>query len=1263
MTASLKGLSAARLGGIALLAWLAVAGTAFAAKPFTLFETGQARPLALAPDGARLFAINTPDNRLEIFDVAVGGLSHVGSVAVGLEPIAVAARTNDEVWVVNHLSDSVSIVDVTVPAAARVVRTLLVGDEPRDIVFGGASGERAFITTAHRGQNTPFHATIETILTTPGLGRADVWVFDAGNLGSALGGTPLTILTLFGDTPRALAVTPDGSTVYAAVFHSGNRTTAISEGAVCDGGEGVGPCTVCAGGSAAGAECVSDAQCPGSTCTLVRPGGLPEPNTNWQAIAGPEVGLVVQYDGGAWRDELGRDWSNEVRFDLPDEDVFVIDALATPPVQTGVRAGVGTILFNMVVNPANQKVYVSNLESFNRVRFEGPGIFAAGFKPPGEPATVRGHLAESRITVLDGASVLPRHLNKHIDYTTCCAPIPNAENDTSLGFPLGMAVSSDGGTLYVAGFGSSEIGVYTTSELEDDTFVPAAADQIPVSGGGPTGVVLDEGRTQLYVLTRFDNAVKVLSTATGAELAAVPLHNPEPASVVEGRPFLYDTAVTSSHGDSACASCHIFGDFDSLAWDLGDPDGEMINNPGPFAVGPFIDPDFHPMKGPMTTQSLRGMANHGAMHWRGDRTGGNDVNPPGGVQPDTGAFDEQVAFKLFNPAFEGLVGRSEQLTADEMQKFTDFILEVMYPPSPIRNLDNTLTPSQQAGRNFYFGPISDSLQTCNGCHRLAPNANESFGVAKPGFFGTDGRYSFEAESQIFKIPHLRNMYQKVGMFGMPLVAFFNPGDHSHQGDQVRGFGFLHDGSTDTLFRFHNATVFNASGINPNGIPAGAPGDPLRRQIEAFMMAFDTNLAPIVGQQITRRTGGGAAVDGRITLLIARANAGECDVVVKGTVGGEDRGWVYVGGGLFESDRAAEGAIADAALRALANSAGQELTYTAVPPGSGVRIGVDRDEDGFRDRDELDQGSDPADFYSVPAGACAGDPSCVKCRRTIAKEASKFAQERSKRLLKCELSKVKGTLPPATDCGADGGTAAKIAKAASKMRAKIGKQCGGADKVCNGDASEPITPVIGWGPSCPAFESGACSRPIAHCGDIASCLECIHDEATDQANELWFDAMSLPSANAEVNKCQQAIGREAQKFLASKSKLLQKCWDRRILGRHGDTCPDAGAPIGSAARKTADQIAKAESKKVAKICKACGGADQSCSGAGDLSLAAIGFVASCPDVTPPGGASCDGAITTLQDLVDCVDCVTEFKVDCMDRAQVPQFGAYPTECTD
>ena len=56
------------------------------------------------------------------------------------------------------------------------------------------------------------------------------------------------------------------------------------------------------------------------------------------------------------------------------------------------------------------------------------------------------------------------------------------------------------------------------------------------------------------------------------------MHNPEPASVVRGRRFLYDATLSSSHGDSVCASCHVFGDFDSLAWDLGNPDDDILDN-------------------------------------------------------------------------------------------------------------------------------------------------------------------------------------------------------------------------------------------------------------------------------------------------------------------------------------------------------------------------------------------------------------------------------------------------------------------------------------------------------------------------------------------------------------------------------------------------------------------------------------------------------------------------------------------------------------
>jgi 6-phosphogluconolactonase (cycloisomerase 2 family) len=208
----------------ALVAPFALAAPAAAAPAFTTFESGQVRPLALSPSGHLLFAVNTPDARLEVFRVDGQRLHHQASIPVGLEPVAVAARTEQEVWVVNHLSDSVSVVSLTCDGSdGQVVRTLLVGDEPRDIVFAGHGSQQAFVTTAHRGQNSPNDPQI----TTPSVGRADVWVFDPNQLGASLGGDPVSIITLFADTPRALAVSPDGRSTRATRRRAstGSRST------------------------------------------------------------------------------------------------------------------------------------------------------------------------------------------------------------------------------------------------------------------------------------------------------------------------------------------------------------------------------------------------------------------------------------------------------------------------------------------------------------------------------------------------------------------------------------------------------------------------------------------------------------------------------------------------------------------------------------------------------------------------------------------------------------------------------------------------------------------------------------------------------------------------------------------------------------------------------------------------------------------------------------------------------------------------------
>jgi DNA-binding beta-propeller fold protein YncE len=874
---------AARAGcRLALVAAVVLARVAAGASP--AFESDVVRPLALSPDGSRLFAVNTPDARLEILRVTAGGLAPEASVPVGLEPVAVAVRSSTEVWVVNHLSDSVSVVDVgAVPP--RVARTLWVGDEPRDIVFAGAGHARAFVTTAHRGQNSP----VDPAPFSGGVGRADVWVFDA----DTAGGQPLAVLSLFGDTPRALAVTPDGATVYAAVYRSGNQTTTVGFGSVCPGGEH--------------ATCEVDG--------VPMPGGLPAPNSNVFVEFQPDVGLIVRFDPGtgAWRDQIGRDWRDAVRFTLPDLDVFAIDALATPPAPTVTWAHVGTILFNMAVNPASGRVYVSNTEARNERRFAGLGTFAG--------TSVRGRLHEARITVLEPGGVLPRHLNKHIDYDV--VPSPPGVAERSLAQPMGMAVSADGATLYVAALGSDAVGVFATAALEADTFVPDAAAQVPVSGGGPTGLVLDDGRGRLYVATRFDDGVSVVDTGSKAEIAHLRLHDPEPAALVAGRRFFYDARLTSSNGEASCAVCHLFGDVDGLAWDLGDPDLPVVANPNPTREG--VDNfGFRPMKGPMTTQTFRGIATQGPMHWRGDRTGA--------LVPGGDAFDERAALRQFNEAFVGLLGRAAPLAADQLERLIDFGLAISPQPNPHRALDGTLTAIQSEGETSFLH-VQDP---CAHCHVVDPAR---------GAFGTDGRSApTDGGIQFFlKIPPLHSAYQKVGLFEMR-PPFNNDDDTSPVGPQVRGFGYLHEGS---------------QGFPPSASPA----------LLEFVFAFPGPLAPIVGQQVSLSGSDDAVASGRAALLAARAAAGECDLVVHGVQRGEMRGWLRGADGRFQADRAAAAPLAEAELRAGA-SAGTARSYTCVPPGAGLRLALDRDEDGAFDGDERLRGTDPADPASRPA-ACTG----------------------------------------------------------------------------------------------------------------------------------------------------------------------------------------------------------------------------------------------------------------------------------------------------
>ena len=106
------------------------------------------------------------------------------------------------------------------------------------------------------------------------------------------------------------------------------------------------------------------------------------------------------------------------------------------------------------------------------------------------------------------------------------------------------------------------------------------------------------------------------------------------------------------------------------------------------------------------------------------------------------------------------------------------------------------------------------------------------------------------ESQDIKIPQLRNLYEKTGFTDAPGVV------------NKRGFGFTHNGAVDNLFDF-----LKFPGFNFGSDPVAA--DAKRRDVEQFLLCFDTGMAPAVGYQMSPRSW--ATMNGRSLACPGRSN--------------------------------------------------------------------------------------------------------------------------------------------------------------------------------------------------------------------------------------------------------------------------------------------------------------------------------------------------------------------------------------------------------
>jgi len=869
------------LFGFSLALWLSCAA-ATAHADFAHFESSHVHPIALSEDESALYAVNTPEGKLSIFALDEDHeLVLVGDIPVGLEPVSVHVRTPSEVWVVNHLSDSVSVIDVD---AMRLTATIHVGDAPTDVIF--ANG-KAYVAVG---------------------GVLDqVEVFDATTH------APLTTIEIFGDSPRALAKSNDGSTVYVVVLFSGNQTIAVNR-------------------------------------FFIGPnGGLPPPNPPRDPSLPyfPNADLIVKYDEGAdtWEDELARDWGfmfNNIA--LPDYDLFAIDT--TTDVVTGTAPHAGTTLFDVVVHPTSDAIFVANTDALNHIRFE---------------PNLRGHFIDTRLSMTTPALDAWTHydLNSHVDYGV--TPGPTTETELSTAHPGDSAFSGDGTRLYLTAFGSAKVVVL-------DPATGQILDRIDV-GEGPSGVALSDARERLYVVNRFTNTISVVDSSRNDHIrefgiAGHAAFDPSPDEIKLGRKLLYDGRLSSGHGDASCASCHVFGDLDQLAWDLGDPQGAFLDYDDTSWLTPSVltapaQDGFHPMKGPMATQTLRGLPDVTPLHWRGDK-------------PDIQAF---------NPAFVGLMGRATQIPTGDMDLFATFLDTILMPPNPNRLLDDTLpmslvvdsidgggatvVASPTAGLNTWVNETLDGgVFSCNDCHTLPLGTSNEL---------TGGGLT----AQDVLVAQTRNTYLKrsFNVIRNPNVDGINVGTLEQKG----GFGIFHNGTLG-LLEFLRGFIF----IDDTRI----------HNLEAFLMAHPSDVAPCVGHQITvtPATKSDGALIAEIGILLGQAGS-NCDVVVKGNVAGNPRGYLYDSvSEMFLPDFAADPLTSETSLR-MALVGSDVLTYTGLVVGTGLRAGIDRDRDTVLDFDEVSGGSDDADPGSVPV-VCAGGPALVdKAQIKVRKNLPPFGDEK------------------------------------------------------------------------------------------------------------------------------------------------------------------------------------------------------------------------------------------------------------------------------
>jgi YVTN family beta-propeller protein len=609
----------------------------------------------------------------------------------------------NEVWVANHVSDSVSVID-TDPASSslhQVVETVqevvsqtdpttpLVTnfDEPVGIAF--ASNSKAYVALSSRDQIAVVDASTYTV-----TNQIDVNAQE----------------------PRAIKVR-DGR-LYVLPFESGNQ----SELAACPRGlPGV---------------TINDPPNPGDQCTFdladVPQGFAINPN-----MTDTVVDLVVDPD-------------------LPDRDLYVYDASNDSLMET--VDGIGTLLYGLAVDSSG-KVFVSMTDARNHENGQA-GTSGQGLDD------LQNRMFLNQLGRVDCTRPIGSPCTgppTSIDLEEA----PGSGVTEPLATPYGIQISDDDSTLIVTAAASSRIFSFDAggSGMNDvlDTLDVGAIPRGVALRSDPTSNPPGAPQTA-YVLNTLDNSVSVVNVGADGSLSAAGTislpGDPTPADVRLGR-IAFNDANASDSGTFACASCHPDGNTDQLLWVIGATcdftgcDQEELRSTMsvrglrdtlPLHWDGVLGDPFGGTNGEVDSDSPLGLGQVTVPPNCGPNGGGGNCFRQLVDASLSGVMCNQVPSCANGPS--GLPGR---LTAAERVDMATFLELVSYPPARSRRPDDVLTAEAVSGFDDFFfdqGGNAFGPDTCadmiGGCHTLpfltGTNSNFVGGFDAPTMRGITDRW-------------------------------------------------------------------------------------------------------------------------------------------------------------------------------------------------------------------------------------------------------------------------------------------------------------------------------------------------------------------------------------------------------------------------------------------------------------------------------------------------------------------------------------------